>query len=174
MPAAERRASDLSRLDSAIRRLQGQRACLEQAARLVADLPGPVLELGLGNGRSYDHLRAILPEREIFAFDRQVATHPDCVPDAAHLFLGEFRDSLPAAARRLGATAALAHADFGSGERAPTAALAAWLPAALIALLRAGAVVASDQALALPGLEAEPLPAAVPAGRYHLYRWWPA
>jgi hypothetical protein len=164
----------LSRLDSAIRRLLAQRACLELAAELIAGLPGPVLELGLGNGRSYDHLRERLPEREIFVFERCVAAHPDCVPDAAHLFLGDFRDSLPAAARRLGATAALAHADFGSGEKAPTAALAAWLPAALSVLLRDGAVVASDQALAHPGLAAQPLPNSVPGGRYHLYRWRPA
>ena len=40
----------MSRLDSVIRRLQAQRACLDRAVDLVRDLPGPVLELGLGNG----------------------------------------------------------------------------------------------------------------------------
>ena len=47
----------MSRLDSFIRRLQAQRACLDRAAELVRDLPGPVVEIGLGNGRTYDHLR---------------------------------------------------------------------------------------------------------------------
>ena len=44
----------MSRLDSFIRRLEAQRSCLETAVALVADLPGPILELGLGNGRTFD------------------------------------------------------------------------------------------------------------------------
>ncbi len=55
--------------------MTAQRDCLALAARLVADVPGPVLELGLGNGRTYDHLREILPGREIFVFDRRVAAN---------------------------------------------------------------------------------------------------
>ncbi len=74
----------MSRLDSAIRRLQAQRACLDAAAALVAGLPGPVLELGLGNGRTYDHLREILPAREIFVFERRIAAHPASIPDERH------------------------------------------------------------------------------------------
>ena len=46
----------MSRLDSAIRRLQAQRLCLNAAVAYVEELPGPVLELGLGNGRTYDGL----------------------------------------------------------------------------------------------------------------------
>ncbi len=69
----------MSRLDSFIRRMIAQRDCLAAAARLIGDIPGPVLELGLGNGRTYDHLREILPGREIFVFDRRVAAHPDGV-----------------------------------------------------------------------------------------------
>ena len=164
----------MSRLDSAIRRLEAQRACLDLAAALIADLPGAVLELGLGNGRSFDHLRELLPGRRIYVFERQVAAHPDCVPDAAHLFLGAFRDTLPAAARRLGASAALSHGDFGSGDGWATAELARWLGPALAPLLRPGAIVASDQKLSLRGLALLPLPSSVPAGRYHLYRWEPA
>src|SRR6202022_2543720 len=47
----------VSRLDSFIRRLKAQRACLDLAAGLVRGLDGEILELGLGNGRTYDHLR---------------------------------------------------------------------------------------------------------------------
>ncbi|MBZ0325447.1 MAG: class I SAM-dependent methyltransferase, partial [Alphaproteobacteria bacterium] len=90
----------MSRLDSAIRRLEAQRACLGAAAAEIRDLPGPVVELGLGNGRTYDHLRDLLPGREIFAFDRQVAAHPDCVPDAAHMVLGDFTETVPGARAR--------------------------------------------------------------------------
>jgi len=160
----------VSRLDSFIRRLEAQRACLDRAVALVADLPGPALEIGLGNGRTYDHLRDRLKGRSIFAFDRHVAAHPDCVPDGDHMVVGDFRATLPQAAARIGAPAALAHCDIGSGDRAATAALAAWLAPALVPLLRTGAVVASDQPLAARGLAALPLPDGVALGRYFLYR----
>ena len=106
----------MSRLDSFIRRLEAQRACLEYAAGQIRDLPGPVLELGLGNGRTYDHLRELLPEREIFVFERAVNAHPDCIPDPAHLILGEVRATLPQARPRLPGPAALAHLDIGTGD----------------------------------------------------------
>ena len=128
----------MSRLDSAIRRLKAQRACLDLAARLIRDIPGPVVELGLGNGRTYDHLRQVLPDRDIFAFDRQLDAHPDCVPGAAHLVLGDFANTLPDALQRIGARAALIHADTGTGEAARNARLAAWLAPRLMALAAPG------------------------------------
>ena len=70
----------MSRLDSFIRRLEAQRACLNMAASLVRGVDGAVLELGLGNGRTYDHLRQLFPERDIFVCERQIAAHPDCIP----------------------------------------------------------------------------------------------
>ena len=90
----------MSRLDINIRRLKAQRACLNAAARAVQDLPGVALELGLGNGRTFDHLREIMPDREIFVFDREIAAHPDCIPDDAHMILGRFQETLPRAAER--------------------------------------------------------------------------
>ena len=36
-------------------------------------MEGPVLELGLGNGRTFDHLRERLPGRRIVAFDRALS-----------------------------------------------------------------------------------------------------
>ena len=47
----------MSRLDSVIRRLTSQKLALEWAADIIRHLDGAVLELGLGNGRTYDHLR---------------------------------------------------------------------------------------------------------------------
>jgi len=160
----------VSRLDSAIRRLEAQRACLDHAAALIRDVPGPVVELGLGNGRTYDHLRQILPGRDIFALDRQVAAHPDCIPDARHLILGDFADTLPAALARIGARAALIHADTGTGEAARNARLAAWLAPHLVALAAPGGIILSDQELVALATQAVPLPQGVPAGRYYLYR----
>ncbi len=160
----------MSRLNSFIRRVTAQRDCLDAAARLVAGLPGPALELGLGNGRTFDHLRRILPDRAIYVFERRVAAHPDCIPDDDHLLLGDFRDTVPAAPARIGAPAALAHCDIGSGDRAATAELAAWLGPALVPLLADGAVVVGDQPFAVPALTPLPLPDGVAPGRYHMYR----
>ena len=57
----------MSRLDSFIRRLEAQRACLNRAADTIRGIDGIVLELGLGNGRTYDHLRALFPDREFMS-----------------------------------------------------------------------------------------------------------
>ncbi len=160
----------MSRLDSLIRRLEAQRACLNLVAETIRDLPGPVLELGLGNGRTYDHLRETLPDREIFVFERAVAADPDCVPDAAHLLLGDLHETLPAAAARFGPSVALIHSDLGTGDTELNGRLAAFLATRLPGLLRPGGVVISDQDLSLTGAVALPLPAGVSPGRYFIYR----
>ena len=108
----------MSRLDSFIRRLEAQRACLDRGAELIRDIDGFVLELGLGNGRTYDHLRSLFPDRKIFVCERQVAAHPDCVPPSDMLILGDMRDTLRAVIGRLGARIAFAHLDSGTGDPA--------------------------------------------------------
>jgi hypothetical protein len=159
-----------SRLDAFIRRIAAQRACLDQAARLLAGEDGPVLELGLGNGRTFDHLRERFPGRDIYVFDREIAAHPACVPDQAHARLGDFRDTLPAFAREGRAKAVLAHADIGSPDRARDAALAAWLGPALAPLMAPGAIVATDRALTTVDWQELPLPDGVAPGDYFMYR----
>ena len=59
----------MSRLDAVIGRLKSQRSCLNAAVALIGEAPGHVLELGLGNGRTYDHLRLLFPNRNIYVFD---------------------------------------------------------------------------------------------------------
>ena len=160
----------MSRLDTNIARLVAQRACLDALAATLAEVPGPVVELGLGNGRTFDHLRERLPGREIFVFERQPAAHPDCWPDPAHLIEGDFYDTLPHALDRLPAPAALVHADIGTGDPARNARLAGWLAGVIPPLVTPGGYVACDQGLDDDRLSPLPLPAEVPAGRYHLYR----
>ncbi len=160
----------MSRLDSFIRRMSAQRDCLDRAAELIADVPGPVLELGLGNGRTYDHLRELLPGREIYVFDRRVAAHPDCIPDDRHMILGDIRETLPAANRRVPEPAALVHTDIGTGNEAANLEQARWLGPTLKPLLAPGAVVVSDQPMPVEGWEELPLPAGVPERRYFMYR----
>ena len=160
----------MSRLDSFIRRLEAQRACLDRAIAVSRDVPGMAIELGLGNGRTYDHLRARLAgSRPIFALDRQLAAHPGCVPDAEHLLLGEFRDTLARLARRIGRSVALVHADTGSGDEPASRAQALELPALLDPLLVDGAVVASDQDMR-PRWTALALPDGIEPGRYFIWR----
>jgi len=160
----------MSRLESAIRRLQAQRACLDWAASEIAHLPGPVLELGLGNGRTYDHLRNRLPDRKIFVFERKVAAHPDCIPDGQHLFEGDVKKTLPNASDRIGKLAVLAHCDIGSGDRYLTAQLAEFVGPALVPHLAPGAIIVADQAFSVPEFKPVELPQGIAQGRYHLYR----
>jgi len=160
----------MSRLDSFIRRVEAQRACLNRAAELIRDLDGIVLELGLGNGRTYDHLRELLPDRDIYVCERQVAAHPDCVPPPERLILGDMRATLPAARARFGDRVALAHFDAGSGDTVANRALAAALTPHILPLLCRGAVLVSDPPIDDAGLGALPLPEGVAPGRYHLYR----
>jgi hypothetical protein len=160
----------MSRLDSFIRRLEAQRACLNRAAELIRDIDGPILELGLGNGRTYDHLRELFPHREIFVCERRVAAHPDCVPPPDRLILGDMRETLPGARAALGGQVALAHFDVGTGDAAANLALAAELTPLILPLLRAGAVLVSDPQITAGGFAALPLPDGISPGRYHLYR----
>ena len=160
----------MSRLDSFIRRLEAQRACLNHAAGLIAALDGAVLELGLGNGRTYDHLRSLFPSRDIYVCERQVAAHPDCVPPPERLILGDMRETLPAAHTRLGGMIALAHLDVGTGDAAANRILAAELMPLVLPLLCAGAILVSDPPLDSADLEMLPLPDGIAPGRYHLYR----
>ena len=94
----------MSRLDSFIARMQAQRDCLNFLKPKIDAVPGPLLEVGLGNGRTYDHLRDLFPGRDIYVFERKVAAHPDCIPPDDRLFLGEAREAIPKAAQKLGAT----------------------------------------------------------------------
>jgi S-adenosyl-L-methionine methyltransferase len=164
----------MSRLDSFIRRLEAQRACLDHAAALIPEnLPGPVLELGLGNGRTYDHLRERLPGRDIFVFERSVAAHPDCVPPPERLILGDMRETLPRVYDRFAGQAVLAHLDAATGDVAASLALANELAPLILPLLRRpGSVLVSEPPLSLPAADWTPLPLPgdIESGRYHLYR----
>ena len=160
----------MSRLDSFIRRLEAQRACLDLAAHLVRELDGDVLELGLGNGRTYDHLRQLFPDRKIYVCERRVAAHPDCVPPAELLLLGDMRDTLQTARELLGGRVALAHLDPATGDVAASRALAAQVAPLIVPLLRPGGVLVSEPAIAWHGLSPMALPEGLTSGRYNLYR----
>ncbi len=163
----------MSRLDSFIRRLTAQRACLDAACGLIAGMDGPVLEIGLGNGRTFDHLRQSLPDRRIFVFDRQVACHPDCVPEDENLLLGELTDTLVRVGPLLPSPAMMVHSDIGTGHADIDAEMAAIMARLLPPLLAPGAVVLSDQDIPLTGAEDIPLPEGIAERRYFFRRLAP-
>ena len=161
----------MSRLDSFIRRLEAQRACLDEAAHLITELDGDVLELGLGNGRTYDHLRQLFPDRKIYVCERRIAAHPDCVPPAELLLLGDMRDTLQKARELLGGGVALAHLDPATGDVPASRALAAEVAPLIVPLLRPDGVLVSEPAIAWQGLSPMALPESVAPGRYNLYQY---
>lgn len=141
------------------------------AARLVRELDGDVLELGLGNGRTYDHLRQLFPDRNIYVCERRVAAHPNCVPPAEFLLLGDMRDTLQTARELLASRVALAHLDPATGDGEASLTLAAELTPLIVPLLRSGGMLVSEPAIACDELSPVSLPESVAAGRYHLYRY---
>jgi hypothetical protein len=157
----------MSRLDSFIGRIAAQRDVLNHIMTEIAAMEGPIVELGLGNGRTYDHLRERLPGRRIIAFDRALAAHRSSTPEAGNLVLGEISET---AAAFQGLSAALVHADIGTGYDDRDAVTLTWLPDLAACLLRAGGIAASGLPLDHPELRPFPLPSCVPEGRYFLYR----
>ena len=149
----------MSRLDSFIARMQAQRDCLNFLKPAVDRLDGPILEIGLGNGRTYDHLRDLFPARDIYVFERQVAAHPDCIPPDDRLFLGDADRSIP-----------LIHTDLGTGDHAANVAMGKWLGPALDALAGPGGYILANQSLDVPRWQRLPEPPGVPKDRYFLYR----
>jgi hypothetical protein len=160
----------MSRLDSFIRRMIAQRACLNWAAEAVADIAGPVLELGLGNGRTYDHLRERLPEREIFVFERRIRAHAISLPPEKFLIVGDIEETLVSAAARLPAKAALAHVDLGTSDAGAYEVLALRMGMLLKPLMAPEGIIVSNVMLRVPGLISLDLPQGVKPGRYFIYR----
>lgn len=157
----------MSRLESFRRRLSAQIDGLNWASDLVRDIPGDVLECGLGNGRTYDHIRERLPDRDIWVIDRVLQPHPSCVPPE-HLFLhGEADEMLKVLATR-GARIALAHYDFGFGVKDLDIAEGARLSPLIAPLMVPGGLIVSQQPMV--GFEQISGPDTVDPDRYLFYR----
>ena len=124
---------------------------------------GAVLEFGLGNGRTFDHMRKLLPERDI-------AAHPDCIPHPAFQFIGDFRDSIPRTIEQLGRSAALAHLDIGTGQKNTSLALASKIAPCMEKLLCANAIVVSDQEVERWRSYKLQSPSGISENRIHLHR----
>ena len=160
----------VTRLDLFIDRMVSQRACIDYAIAETDAMEGPVFELGLGNGRTFHHMRERITSRDVYVFDRAVGAHPDSIP-AEHLtVLGDVRDTLPQAKERFGATASLIHADLGGHSREKNDAFARLISPLIEPLLAPGGLMVSSDRMYFEGLEELPLPAGAVQGRCFVYR----
>ncbi|MBQ4824021.1 hypothetical protein J4729_05580 [Leisingera sp. HS039] len=157
----------MSRLDSMLRRLTAQRDGLNWAANQVAPLQGDVLDMGLGNGRTYDHLRETLASRRIWVIDRLLQCHPSCVPPEQDFLQGEAKPMLERLAAE-GRKIALAHYDFGFGIKEKDVAEAAGLSPVIAQVMAPGGIIVSGQPLV--GFEELDGPDGIQPGRYMFYR----
>lgn len=158
----------MSRLDSFIRRLTAQRDILNYVSEHLP-LPdeGVVMEIGLGNGRTFSHLRERFPHRRILAFDRACGAHASSVPEPGCLMLGEICDT---GKQFETGEAALVHADIGTGYPENDAVTLTWLPQMVAGMLAPGGIAVSGLPLDEPSLQRLDVPESVPQDRYFLYR----
>ena len=150
-----------------MRRLAAQRDGLEWGLAQVADQAGDVLDMGLGNGRTYDHLREKAQGRRIWVIDRLLQCHPSCVPPEEDFLQGEAEDMLRALADKK-ATIVLGHYDFGFGEKEKDVAEAARLSPLIASVMAPGGALVSGQPLV--GFEQVRGPETVAPERYYFYR----
>lgn len=160
----------ISRLEKTLFRLQAQHACLSWLFQEIAGKAGVVVELGLGHGRTFDHLRRHLPDREIYVFDRANDAYQDCQPDPNFLFLGEIAETLPAITPRIAGRVIMANSDIGSFNPERNVASAALSSRLLPPTIAPGGFIMSDLPLTIPDFRALALPAGAPEDRYYLYQ----
>lgn len=157
----------MSRLESFMRRLMAQKDGLEWAAERIKNIAGDVLEIGLGNGRSYDHLREIVPERRIWVIDRVLQCFPSCTPPESDFLKGEAEDML-VKLKSAGAQIALAHYDFGVGVKEQDWPEAAMLSPLIADILTPKGIVISGQPLV--GFARLDGPETITGDRYFCYQ----
>ena len=157
----------MSRLESMRRRLEAQIDGLNWAAETIRDVAGDVLEMGLGNGRTYDHLRQELPNRRIWVIDRVLQPHPSCVPPQENFLQGE-ADAMLAELAQRGTRMALAHYDFGFGVKEKDVEEGAKLSPLIAPLMVPGGLIVSQQPLT--GFTQVSGPDTIDPERYLFYR----
>lgn len=160
----------MSRLDLFIDRMVSQRACLNHAAKLTSALPGPVFELGLGNGRTYHHMCEIMPPRDIYVFERAIASHPDSTPPEDRVLLGDVFETLPLALECFGPTARLIHADLGGHDAKKNDLFARRISPVIEPLLAKGGLMVSSDRMYFDALREIDLPPDAVPGRCFIYQ----
>lgn len=157
----------MSRLDSILRRLSAQRDGLAWAIAQLDSIEGAVLDMGLGNGRTYDHLREHITDRRILVIDRILQCHKSCIPPAEDFLQGEGGEMLEKLARS-GPKIALAHYDFGFGDDALDVVEAARLSPLVADVMAPNGLIVSGQPLV--GFKTLKGPDSIAPERYNFYQ----
>lgn len=160
----------MSRLDLFIDRMVSQRACLDFAITETSRMSGPVFELGLGNGRTYHHMRERVADRDIYVFERALAAHPDSTPPDDRTILGDVNETLVQALDRFGPTASLIHADLGGHNREKNDIFARKISPIVEPLLAEGGLMVASDRMYFETLTELPLPDGAVEGRCFIYR----
>lgn len=66
-----------------------QRVWSDHRVELTNEMYEAVCALDLGNGRTYQLMCKILPDREVFVFDRAIASQPDSTPHVIESLLAK-------------------------------------------------------------------------------------
>ena len=156
----------MSRLESFRRRLTAQIDGINWAIEQIKDTPGDILEMGLGNGRTYDHLRENASQR-IWVIDRVLQCHPSCVPPEDDFLKGEAEDMIARLAAQ-GTQIAFAHYDFGHGVKELDVAEGIALSPHIASVMVPGGLVVSQQPLV--GFTQISGPDTIDPERYLFYR----
>lgn len=150
--------------------MTAQRDCINHAAGLIKNIPGVVFELGLGNGRSYDHMRQTLPDRDIYVFDRQVCSLSSCRPPDEKIFIGEVVHTLIMAGEIFSKKGALLHNDLGTSDCEKYKKLMDEITPLLESILMPGAIIISNTPIHTDAWERISGPQGIKQEHYYLYR----
>ena len=161
----------MSRLEEFTNRFLSQAAAINHAATMLTDVPGIIVELGLGKGRTFDHLRERFPDREIYVFDRELSCEKEYAPPPEYWVFGEIRETLPAFCDKFKGKVAFAHSDIGTRDRQKDMPLTNFVVSQLRVLLTQDrAMLASDRPMESDQWRELPLLPEFNAWRYHLYQ----
>lgn len=133
-------------------------------------MAGPVFELGLGNGRTFHHMKSKMPGRDIYVFERAIASHPESTPAEDMAILGDVRDTLPATLEKMGPVARLIHADLGGHSLEKNDIFAREISPVVEPLLAIGGLMVSSDRMYFASLVEIGLPEGAVPGRCFIYR----
>ncbi|MBO9666771.1 MAG: hypothetical protein J7501_08140 [Bdellovibrio sp.] len=163
----------MSRLDVLIQRMTVQRECLNFLMNELQKKNNEGLvavELGLGSGRTYDHIREGLPHMPFYVFDYKIDCHPSCEPAPEYAILGEIEKTLPPFAEKFQGKACLIHCDIGTKDLDRDNKVYSNLIPLIQKLSNPGTLIASDRPLSAPWLESIELPKDAGKWPYYLLR----
>ena len=160
----------MSRLEDLTHRFLTQRAALDLGVELIADIDGIIVELGLGKGRTFDHLRERLSGRTIYVFDHELSCEPEYAPAPEYRMFGNITETLPAFCERFSGQAALIHSDVGTRDREHDQPLVDCIATQLETLITAGGVIVSDRPMQQRGWSTLPSLREMEHFPYFMYR----